>query len=112
MSAVALKAKVDPELRRQLDDATALAKAAPVEAVLRLRNPARRSARTAQSPTTQEIAETLFERVADDCGLRERDYQWNVFPNLGYAVVSAPPAFIERLLSQPEVLSASANRRP
>jgi hypothetical protein len=112
VSSVASKTKVDPELRRQLDEATAAARSAPVEAVLRLRNPPRRSARTTTSPTTQEIAETLFERLADECGLRERDYQWNVFPNLGYAVVSAPPAFIERLLSQPEVLSASANRRP
>ena len=83
-----------------------------MEAVLRLRNPVRRSERTAPTRSTQEVAETLFERVADDCGLRARDYEWNVFPNLGYAVVSAPPAFIERLLSQPEVLSASANRRP
>jgi hypothetical protein len=106
------KPQVDPELRRQLDDASDATKRAAVEAVLRLRSPARRSARTARPPTTQEIAEKLFERVADDLGLREPDYQWNVFPNLGYAVVSAPPAFIECLLRQPEVVSASANRRP
>jgi hypothetical protein len=34
-----------------------------------------------------------------------------VFPNLGYFVLSAPPGFVERVLDQPEVASASANRK-
>jgi hypothetical protein len=34
-----------------------------------------------------------------------------VFPNLGYMVLSAPAGFVERVLRQPEVASASANRR-
>jgi hypothetical protein len=35
----------------------------------------------------------------------------NVFENLGYFVLAAPPDFVERVLDQPEVASASANRR-
>jgi hypothetical protein len=109
---VAGKTKVDPELRRQLDEVSEAARKAPVEAVLRLRSPVRRSPRATRRPSTREIAEELFERVAGDLGLHEQDYEWNVFPNLGYAVVCAPSAFIECLLRQPEVVSASANRRP
>ncbi len=36
---------------------------------------------------------------------------FNVFPNLGYFVLVAAPVFVERVVDQPEVASASANRR-
>jgi hypothetical protein len=105
------KATVDPELRRQLDDSAAAARPRPVEAVLRLRAAVRRSASAPKTDDARSDAEQLFERVADELGLRASDYDFNVFPNLGYCVVSAPPAFVERVLRQPEVVSASANRR-
>ncbi len=104
------KVKVDPELRRQLDRAAA-AKPAAVEAVLRLREPVRRSSRPGAAGTTREAARDLLARVAEEVGAAATDYDFNVFPNLGYLVLSAPAGFVERLLHQPEVASASANRR-
>ena len=103
--------QVDPELRRQLDNGAAAASPTPVEAVMRLRPPVRRSAGAPKPEATREITEKLLARVADEVGVRASDYEFNVFPNLGYFVLSAPPVFVERVLRQPEVVSASANRR-
>jgi len=106
--------KVDPELRRQLAQ-TPASRAGPVEAVLRLRAPARRSGRSpAQSPAESAVHDTareLLARVADELGTAPSSYDFNVFPNLGYCVLKAPAGFVERVLQQPEVVSASANRR-
>jgi hypothetical protein len=104
------KVKVDPELRRQLDQAAA-SRPAPVEAVLRLRPPTRRSSRTPEPGAAQEAARDVLTRVADELGAAATDYDFNVFPNLGYLVLKAPAAFVERVLAQPEIASASANRR-
>jgi len=105
---VSRKARVDPELRRQLSDAAA-AETEPVEAVLRLR-PTTRSA--APPPAaTRDLAELVVGRVAEELGAAADQYDVNVFPNLGYFVLSAPAGFVERVLAQPEVASASANRR-
>lgn len=101
--------KVDPELRRQLNGAAA-AEAKPVEAVLRLR-PTPRSAIAPPPQATRQLAELVVTRVAEELGVSEEDYDFNVFPNLGYFVLSASPVFVERVLDQPEVASASANRR-
>jgi len=49
--------------------------------------------------------------VAEETGVASTDYDFNVFPNLGYLVLSAPAGFVERVLHQPEIASASANRR-
>jgi hypothetical protein len=108
MSGRKLRAKIDPELRRQLDGAAA-AEAAPVEAILRLRS---RTRSLAPPPgATRDLAEVLITRVAEELGVTAQDYDFNVFPNLGYFVLSASPGFVERVLDQPEVASASANRR-
>ncbi|HKZ30722.1 MAG TPA: hypothetical protein VJ648_00030 [Vicinamibacteria bacterium] len=104
------KVKIDPELRRQLDRAAA-SKPAPVEAVLRLRPPTRRSSRPPVPEAAQDVARELLARVAEEVGAAASDYDFNVFPNLGYLVLSAPAGFVERVLHQPEVASASANRR-
>jgi hypothetical protein len=106
---VSRKARVDPELRRQLRDAAA-AEAAPVEAVLRLR-PTMRSARAPTPGATRDLAALVVGRVAEELGAAADQYDFNVFPNLGYFVLSAPPGFVERVLDQPEVASASANRK-
>lgn len=103
------KTKVDPELRRQLTEAAASAPG-PVEAVLRLRSTLR-STRTPAPEATRDLAQQLVARVAKELGAAAGEYDLNVFPNLGYCVVSAPPGFVERVLVQPEVASASANRR-
>jgi len=103
------KDKVDPELRRQLRGAAAT-EAKPVEAILRLR-PAPRSAATPPPRATRQLAEIVVARVASELGATRDDYDFNVFPNLGYFVLVAPPVFVERVADQPEVASASANRR-
>jgi hypothetical protein len=109
MSGRKAKARIDPELRRQLDGA-ATAEATPVEAVLRLR-PTTRSALAPPPKAARDLAELLVTRVAEELGMKADDYDFNVFPNLGYFVLSASPGFVERMLDQPEVASASANRR-
>jgi hypothetical protein len=102
------KARVDPELRRQLQ--TSAAGAAPVQAVMRLR--ARDGASLVPPPElTRGIADEVVSRVADELGVDVKGYDVNVFPNLGYFVLSAPSRFVERVLAQPEIASASANRR-
>ena len=112
MSAATRRSKVtiDPELRRQLDQAAG-SKPGPIQVVLRLRQPARRSSRPPAGEVTQVVARDLLARVADELGAAPSDYDFNVFPNLGYLVLSAPAGFVERVLRQPEVASASANRR-
>lgn len=104
------KPQIDPELRRQLDLA-ASSRPAPVEAVLRLRGPVLRSSRPRREASADDVARELLARVAAETGVAESEYDFNVFPNLGYCVLSAPAGFVERVLSQPEVASASANRR-
>jgi hypothetical protein len=103
------KAQVDPELRRQLSRA-ATAEAGPVEAVLRLRPAVRRGASPSGS-AARDLAALVVARVAEQLGASPGDYDVNVFENLGYFVLAAPPDFVERVLDQPEVASASANRR-
>jgi hypothetical protein len=107
MSGRKTKVKVDPVLRRQLDGAAA--ETTPVEAVLRLRSRTRSLAPPPEA--TRDIAEILVTRVAEELGVTAEEYDYNVFPNLGYFVLSASPGFVERVLDQPEVASASANRR-
>ncbi len=104
------KVKVDPELRRQLDQASA-SRPRAVEAVLRLRPPTRRSSRAAVPEAAQDVARELLARVAGEAGVAASDYDFNVFPNLGYLVLKAPAGFVERVMHQPEIASASANRR-
>jgi hypothetical protein len=105
------KPTIDPELRRQLDAAVA-SQPAPVEAVLRLREPVRRSGRRElEGSAASALARELVARVAAETGVADSAYDFNVFPNLGYCVLSAPAGFVERVLRQPEVASASANRR-
>ena len=78
--------------------------------MLRLR-PTTRSALAPPPEATRDLAELVVARVAEELGAAADDYDFNVFPNLGYFVLSASPGFVERVLDQPEVASASANRR-
>jgi hypothetical protein len=102
----ASKARVDPELDKQLS--AAQASTTPVQAVFRLRSEKRGAA--APSPErTEALAHELLSRVKGQAAGALADY--NVFRNLGYFVVSAEPRFIRKLIEQPEVASAQANRR-
>lgn len=104
------RAKIDPVLKQRIKSAAA-SRSKPVEAVLRLRAP-RQKASLAPSPSaTRALAEGLVKRVSEELGKDAGQVDFNVFPNLGYFVVSAPSAFVERIVAQPEIASASANRR-
>jgi hypothetical protein len=102
--------KVDPELRRQLGRSATAAGGEPVEAVLRLR-PVTRSAGAATPQRARDLAEGLVDRAATELGEAPGAWAVNVFPNLGYFVLCGSPRLVERVLEQPEVASASANRR-
>ncbi len=98
-------ARIDPELRRQLDRVAA--GDAPIEAVVYLRPPAGQAAVAADE--MEALARKLLDRAAAAAGERER--QCNVFHNLGMFVVAGGRQLVEELLKQPEVASAVANRR-
>jgi hypothetical protein len=104
------RAKIDPELKARLKSAAA-SRSEAVEAVLRLRAPARQKRLTPSPDATRALAEGLVKRVSEELGEDAGEVAFNVFPNLGYFVVSAPSAFVERIVAQPEIASASSNRR-
>lgn len=93
------RARVDPELERQL---RAAEKGQLVEAVLTLRD-----AGPAIGPAD---AAALIERgrARDPAG----PIEWNFLPRLGVLIVRACPRVIRRLIAAPEVELASANRPP
>ncbi len=105
MSARDPESKADDELRRQLHDAEEGDR--PVEAVFILH----RTGEAVLPPDhVQELADRLIERAQADTGSKVDDR--NVFRHMGSFVVAARPAVIRRLLEQPEVESAIANRQP
>ena len=77
---------------------------------MRLR-PTTRSSVAPAPETTRDTAALVVGRVAEELGAAKDAYDLNVFPNLGYFVLSASAGFVQRVLDQPEVASASANRR-
>src|SRR5882724_6164717 len=98
--------KTDPELIQQLDSTHA---GEPlVEAVVRFRPDDPKQ--VVPSPErTEELTQTVLDRVKKEVGKGEARY--NVFRNLGSFAVSAEPEFLRKLISQPEVAAAVANRR-
>lgn len=58
---------------------------------------------------TEEISQDVLRRVERKTGVTPE--KLNVFRNLGSFVVAAQPAFVQELLEQPEIESATANRR-
>ncbi len=66
--------------------------------MLRLRQPTRRSTHPPEPEAAQDVARDLLARVAEEIGAAASDYDFNVFPNLGYLVLSASAGFVERVL--------------
>jgi hypothetical protein len=58
---------------------------------------------------TERIAHDLLARAAQH--VKDHSPDFNVFKNLGYFVVSAPPAYLKALVDAPEVAHAFPNRR-
>jgi len=105
MKDAALSERVDPELAKQINEAAA---DEAVGAVIRLSPPTPES--VSPSPEeTDRIAHKLLSRAQKRAKLDAPDY--NVFRNLGYFVVSAPPAYLRALVDEPEVARAFPNKR-
>ena len=106
MAARKATAKVDPELERQINSASAEAKT--VEAVLMLRQSPLQIAANAQGATA--MVEKVLKRVTEKAGTGPK--QLNIFQNLGMFIVEAEPSFLRELVAQPEIATAMANRQP
>src|SRR5262249_24377153 len=96
--------KVDPQLAKVLktaDDKN-------VEAVIKLKP---RDSQVVPTPEqTEHTTKQILERTKQRSGHSPDRY--NVFRNLGSFVVSAEPAVIQELISQPEVQAVVANQQP
>lgn|GEM_PF-1135152 len=99
--------KIDPELLRQLNE-TATSEQ-PIEVVARLR-PDKPSEIVLPPERIEELTKQVLSRVKEQVGSSEDRY--HVFKNLGSFVISANPAFIRELISQPEVAAVMANYQP
>lgn len=96
---------IDPELAQQIREAAA---DEPVGAVIRL-GPTSTAGLTPSPEETDRIAHELLARAQARAKSPAPDY--NVFKNLGYFVVSAPPAYLKAIVGEPEVAHAFPNRR-
>jgi hypothetical protein len=95
--------KIHPELLDELNRAGT----SSVQAVVQLHSPG--DVKTLMSPEeTSKLADVVLERVTAEVGRPAT--RTNVLRNLATLVVEADPAFLNKLISQPEVLSALPNR--
>jgi hypothetical protein len=91
------RAKVSPELARQLDEADSL-----VGAALTLRSPEPHA--TVPAEAVEDLAREVLDRVHEQTGLAPDDV--NVLKNLGMFSVWASAPFVKALLAQPEIAEA------
>jgi hypothetical protein len=92
---------VDPELRRQLKAARA---GQNVSVAISLRHD---SARPPEPEETKGRVTTLLRRVEEQTG--EQPSAYTIFDNLGAFALAAPARFIDRLIVQPEIATATAS---
>jgi hypothetical protein len=95
------RSDTDPELRHLIETAAAGRK---VSVVCSLRLDPRRSADPEE--TTQQV-KALMGRVEGQTGEQPADS--TVFGNLGSLALSASVAFVDRLIAQPEIATATVN---
>lgn len=100
-----LVARIDPELRSQLEDTGTAARS--LAAVVTLREADRRGASN-DVERTDAVTTELLRRVEAAVGHGAEDV--NVFRNLRSFVVVASRDFLAELLDQPEVEAATTNR--
>lgn len=96
---------MDPALRDRLATAGGGER---VEAVLVLRPGQGSGDTTAEPEQVEQLVAGVLGRIAAETG--SEDYEFNVFGFLESFAVAAEPSFLERLLSQPEIESATTNR--
>jgi len=95
------RAKVNPELARQIDEADS-----PLGAALTLRTPQPHTVVPADE--VEGLTREVLDRVRKLTGLEHGDA--NVLKNLGMFAVSAPVPFLKVLLDQPEIAEAMPTR--
>jgi hypothetical protein len=99
--------KTDPELIRQLNEAAAASSS--VEAIFKLRP--EHPKQIAMNPDrAEEVTHQLIDRVKEEVGYDA--CKVNILPYLSSFIIEAPVMFVRRLLEQPEIASAMANRQP
>jgi len=98
-----MKAKVNPELLQQLDQAGTR----PVQAIVQLR-PSGKADAGISPEETDRLAKHVLQRVAEAVGSAAS--RVNVLRNLGTAIVEADADFIRSLIEQPEVIAAMPNQ--
>lgn len=101
------KVSTDPELKLQMEAASA--KDGAVEAVFIL-SPDNPSEVVPSPERTEELTRKLLDRVKARVG--EGEKRVNIFRNMGSFAVSAHPSFLRELMSQPEIATAMANQQP
>ena len=98
------KKKTDPELLKQIDSVATDNE--EIQAVFSLALPMK------QLLDPQQVVETtnqILERAEKDAGSKPNNV--NIFKNLGSFVVSADASFIRRVIDDPEIASAVANKQ-
>ena len=100
---VSMKAKAQPELLAQLRDAGTR----PVQAIFHLQSLKEPDAPLTDAET-ERISNELLKRVAAKVGEPAR--RSNLLRSLRTLIVEASPEFVQSMLQQPEVASATANR--
>jgi hypothetical protein len=98
--------KVDPELVKQINNVAADDES--VEAIFMLR-PDDPKQIAAPPERTEELTKQILQRVEAQVGSGPN--RVNIFRNLGTFTVSAKPAFLRELLTQPGLASAMANKQ-
>lgn len=99
------KRKTDPELLRQIDSGEANNDS--IQAVFSLALPLKKLLDPKQ---VEDATKQVLERAEKEVGSKPKDV--NIFKNLGSFAVSADASFIRRIIDDPEIASAIANKQP
>lgn len=95
------KKKTDPELLRQIDSVTD-----DIQAVFSLALPTKQLLDPKQ---VEDTANQILQRAEKEAGIKPTDV--NIFKNMGSFVVSADASFIKKVIDDPDVASAIANKK-
>lgn len=97
--------KTDPELLRQIDKVDENNDS--IQAVFSLDLPMKQLLDPKQ---VEETTNQVLERAEKEAGSKPKDV--NIFKNLGSFAVSADASFIRKIIDDPDIASAVANKQP
>ena len=98
------KKKTDPELLRQIDSSETNDE--EIQAVFSLALPMKKLLDPAQ---VERTTHQVLERAEKEVGSKPKDV--NIFKNVGSFVVSGDASFIRRIIDDPDIASAVANKQ-